>query len=286
MADQPAPATSTPAAGTTPAAPAAPAATTTPGAPPAAPAAPAAAAPTSPPAGKKPQKPAKGKDRKHGFNTEQFDKNPAAMKRIRQLAARQAAELVQQKLGVSLDEAAELVKKAGAAIDGDGGAAPGPAPAPGSDREKEMLKRRVAKLAARVEKSKRKLVAARARGREEATELELRLDVLRAGINDEQADFALSQYRKAAQAAADPDKIPDPLPFFQGMRTTYPFIFAGAAAAPPVVTLNPTTAPPTSRQPGGETPTEKPAGEKPPQVDAFKMSPEEFRRHKASYGVR
>lgn len=277
MADPAAPTPQTPPApGAPPAAPAAPAAA----APPAAPAAPAAPARAAAPAPKRPG----------NVDDIQFDKHPKLLKRLRQEAARQAARLVQEKLGVSLEEAVDLVKKAGASIDGApaaGGAPPAAAaPAPGSDREKRVLERRVAKLTARAEQQKRRIVSTKKRARDEVVELELRMDALRVGITDEQADFALWQYRRAAQAAADPESIPDPRPFFEGMRKTHPQIFASAAPAPAPVTLRPTSAPPASRAPGQELPEVAPSGGAPPQVDAFKMTDEQFRRHKQGYGLR
>jgi hypothetical protein len=277
MADAAAPAPQTPPAAGAPPAPAA-AAPAAPAAPPApaAPAAPRAAAPPKPRSG--------------NVDDIQLDKHPKLLKRLRQEAARQATRLIQDKFpGMSLDEAAELVRKAGAAIDGApaaAGGAPPVAAVPGSDREKRMLERRVAKLTERVAKSKRKIISTKTRARDEVIELELRLDALRSGVKDDQASFALWEYRRAAQAAPDAESIPEPGAFFAGMRATYPQCFVGAAATPPVVTLKPTSAPPVSLQPGGERPQDAPAGSGPPQVDAFKMSDEEFRRHKASYGVR
>lgn len=285
MADQPA----TPPAPGAPPAPA-PAAAPAPATPPVAPAAPAAAAPAAP-APKKPQQ-GGGKGGKPKFDEQRFDQNPAAMKRIRKLAMQQATALIQEKFpNMSLDDAAELVRKASAAIDagGGGGTPAGGAPAPGSDREKETLRRRVAKLTERVAKSKRKLVNARARGRDEVVELELRLAAVRAGITDETAiDFAILQYKKAAAAGAatgDNNNIPDEGPYFAGLRTSHPQIFGGAAA-PPTVVLRPTSSPPPSAQPGGELPPAIPPGTKPKAVDAFEMSDDEFRRHKAGYGLR
>lgn len=267
MADPAAPSPQTPAA--PPAA--------APAAIPPAPAAPAASAapPTAP---RKPQPP-KGKPK---FDEERFDQNPHAMKRIRKLAARQAAALVQEKLGVSLDEAVELVKKAGTTIETPAG----PPPAPGSDREKELLRKRAAKLAARVELQKKKVVATKARARDHVVELELKMDALRAGIIDEHSDFALEQYRKTVRSAKDEASIPDAITFFRGMRGGAPYLFAATGAEPPIVTLRPTSAPPVNGQPGGETPTAVTPGQKPPQVDAFKMNDEEWKRHRGSYGFR
>jgi hypothetical protein len=258
-----------------------------PGAPPVAPAAAPPAAPAAPaPRAAAPPAPAPKKPKPGNVDDIQLDKHPKLLKRLRQEAARQAARLVQDKLGVSLDEAVELVKKAGTAIDAaPGGAPPAAAPAPGSDREKRLLERRVAKLTARVEQSKRKVVSTKRRARDEVVELELRLETLRAGIKDDQADFALWQYRKAVAAAPDEAAIPEASAFFAGMKASHPQIFAGAAPLPPV-TLRPTMTPPLSLQPGEETPANRKPGDEPPQVDAFKMSDEQFRRHKASYGVR
>lgn len=274
MADPAAPSTPNPAAP--------PAAVPVAPAPAATPPAPAASAPPAP-APKKPQQPP-ARGNKPKFDEERFDQNPHAMKRIRKLAAKQAVALVQEKLGCTLEEAAERVKNAGGSANPP--APPSGAPAPGSDREKEVLRKRVAKLLARVDAQKHKVVATKARARDHVVELELRMDALRAGILDEHADFALSQYRKAVQGAKDAESIQDPLPFFQSLRGGAPYLFAAAGAAPPVVTLRPTSAPPASNQPGGETPAPAAPGQKPPQVDAFKMSDEDWKRHKGSYGFR
>lgn len=274
MADPAAPSNPTPGAPAAPA-PAAPA-------PAATPPAPVASAPAAPAPKKPPQQPPRGGK----FDEDRLDKNPHAMKRIRKLAAKQASELIQEKLGVSLDEAAELVKKAGASLDAGGGAPAGTPPAPGSDREKEMLRRRVAKLTARAEKQKRKVVATKTRARDTIVELELKMDALRAGILDQHSDFALEQYRKAVRNAKDAESIQDPLPFFQGMRAGSPFLFAAAGAEPPVVMLRPTSSPPVNGNPGAETPAPVTPGEKPPQVDAFKMDDEQWKRHRGSYGFR
>lgn len=235
----------------------------------------------------------------------QFDKLPGWKKRLDQEARRK----LRRELGVDTDEEVQaFIAKAKAIKDGaaPAGGAPAsseqaPAPAasatPGLDPEVRKLIRLNKKLAERVLKQKTRIVKTKTRARDEVVELELKMEVLRVGIDDEYSEYALSQYKKAARAAAAEEKeIPDPAPFFQTLMTRQPVIARGGAApvAPAPVNLRPTTSPPASTQPGEQLPNQNTPGGGPPVVNVddrdddgnYKMDDRAFKAHKEKYGFR
>lgn len=286
----------TPAAGGTP--PAAPAAGGAPPPPPAAPPARAAGG--------------KGKPNGKGGKTPPFDQHPGFRKRVDQEALR----VLRRELGVgSLEEAKELLAGRAPAPGGDGGAPAAP-PAGGqpnpnpnappaqpprageSPRERKLREDNQA-LRDRVARQHKQILKGRDGKRAEVTALELKFQAVQAGISERYVNFALAEYRElfmqytakpgsvAAEIKAAFDRDPtDDRAAFSYIRAQNPMIAAAAAQPPVVVPLDPSTAPPASRQPGEDVPPPKApgaGGEKP--FNAADLSDKDWREYKRRNGM-
>jgi hypothetical protein len=196
---------------------------------------------------------------------------------------REAAMEVKRRLGITIEEAEELVKKSkeqpasGAAAKGTADAIVKAEKEASKLREENAaLKRGQDQLRAKHEKEIRRL-------KDKQFESELAVEVSRAGITDPDcAELALTLYSRAVKDAKTANQeIPESGKFFAGLRESKPKLFGDGAApaVPPPVVIPPTTAPPASAAPGGEPPKPTPAGGQPPAKTADDMTPEEFNQH-------
>lgn len=283
------------------------------GTPPAAPA--AGGAPPPPPAVPPPRAAAGGKGGKPpgkaGGKSAPFDKHPGFRKRVDQEALR----VLRRELGVdSLDEAKALL--GGRAAAGDGGAPPPPAaaagqpPAPNANqppaspprgetpREKKLREDNEA-LRERVARQHKQILKTRDTKRADVTALEMKFQAVQAGIAERYVNFALAEFRElymqyqakpgsvapAIKAAFDADPVNDRAVFAHVLAQN-PMIGTGAALPPVVVPLDPSTAPPASRQPGEDVPPPKPPGAGGETAfDATKLSDKDWREYKRRNGM-
>lgn len=207
------------------------------------------------------------------------------MKRVN----RRTAKIIENKLGMTLEEAAELLAARGEAAPG---AAPGAAPAAPAvtagesdrDRRKRIkLEEDNAKLRERLTRQKDRTKRVRRNERDNTEAMEMRLNAVATGISDEHADFALELFRKAV-AAMPEDKYPEPRAFFAGLKAKRAYLFTGGVPAERVPVPG-SSAAPESRQPGGGQ-DEGGGGRAPAPVDVDKMTAQEFKDYRErTYGA-
>jgi DNA-binding transcriptional MerR regulator len=238
-----------------------------------------------PAAGARPAKPNKGAQPARG--TQPFHKQPGFKDRL----VREAENRARKMLGMTLEEAK-------AALSGRPAPAAAPAPAPGapapaatppraSKDPDEKLRRQLEDKTSRVERQSEKIKKLKTKHADELVNLGMRHEALAVGIAEEHVDFALKLYTDALLAwkrNQDPKKgdIPESRGFFAGLRTARAYLFREGA---PIVDLRPTTAPPESTAPGGETPTPARPGTPPKKPDAMDMDEDQWRAHKRRLGI-
>lgn len=207
-------------------------------------------------------------------------------KEFKKRISREAAQILQKELGISLEEAKRRLAGGAAPAAGtpSAGAAPpaaaGTPPAASAEDARLREELRLANEKAAEETRRRKKIARR--GADQIQQTELKLSAFQAGVKEDEIDYVLHRYGQHIRALPENQAVPQPKEFFVGLRTKHPHLFAGAPAP---VTLVPTTAPPESRQPGGETPNPKTPGKTPPEKSVDDMDDREFSRHTArTYG--
>jgi hypothetical protein len=191
---------------------------------------------------------------------------------------REAAMEVKRRLGVTIEEAEDLVKKGGTQqASGDQSATDKTVDKALAEarKEAEALRRENEGLKAQGEANKRKHEKEVRRLKNKEFEAKLSTMAARAGIND--VDYALTLFAREALA----NKDIDPDKFFPGLRESKPHLFAATAAvtAPTVPVVNPTTVPVQSTDPGAAPPTPTAVGSATATKTADDMSPEEFNSH-------
>lgn len=214
------------------------------------------------------------------------------MKRVN----RRTAKIIENKLGMTLEEAAELLAARGEAAPGGAAPAAGPAPsaapaapaAPAGESDRDRRKRIKleednAKLRERLTRQKDRTKRVRRNERDNTEAMEMRLNAVATGISDEHADFALELFRKAV-AAMPEDKYPEPRAFFAGLKAKRAYLFTGGVPAERVPVPG-SSAAPESRQPGGGQ-DEGGGGRAPAPVDVDKMTAQEFKDYRErTYGA-
>jgi hypothetical protein len=190
---------------------------------------------------------------------------------------REAAVIVQRRLGVSLDEAEKIVKAGG-----QPGASASDTATAALRLENERLRKDRDKLKRESEDRVRKAEKSARRAGDRAITAEMRAEARLAGVVD--ADYAVHLLAKAALK----DETIDPGAFFGGLKKTHPHLFTQAVEPPPPAapppTLAATTAPPESPAVGGVKPAPAAAGSPPVTVDAEAMSDADFHAHQRNYG--
>ncbi len=185
---------------------------------------------------------------------------------------REAANLIKNKLGISLEEATAIVK---AHQDGDADKAANELALKSElDAAKKAKEDADLKLVEAEKKHKKDLQ----KQKDKMLESEIKLLATTAGAKD--TDIAMHLFAKAAAAG----QTTDPKEFFETLKTEKPFLF-GDGTAPPVKTVNPTTAPLESKAPGEVTPSPTPPATTQPEKMADDLSPQDFnKRLKSRYG--
>lgn len=224
-----------------------------------------------------------------------FDQHPGFRKRVNQEAAR----LIRRELNCSIEEAKEII--AARAAGGDPATPPAPAaggapPTPQSESTRvKKLQEELAAAKQRIGRQHKQIIRGRDRKKADVTALEMKFEAMQAGISERYVNFAMSEYGELwtsyqANAAGLPPEIKkafeaDPI----NGRAIFAYILGQnsmiGAQPPTIVPLDPTTAPPASRQPGEETPPVKPPGAPPERFDAGKLTPEQWRAHKRKMGL-
>lgn len=203
-------------------------------------------------------------------------------KRIQQEARGQAAKLIQEQLGVSLEEAKTILAKAK-----EGGAQP-PADASARQVADDAVKKLQAenkRLQDAADKANRRAEDEAKKRQKEVSRLKEReilnhLNALAKELKINDPQYAIHLFARAA--AAKPGIKPEE--YFPSLKTTHPHLFAEVAA--PIVPAS--TAPPESQQPGEVKPQPAPAGGQPGSAQAENvddMSPQQFsKRTQSRYG--
>ena len=218
------------------------------------------------------KKPQQQNGKKPGLKKGMIQIPPAAFKgRV----SREAAMIVKNRLGVTLEEAERLVK-----------AGPAATPQPGQSADaaalmkaNETLRREAEKVKRSNQDLERKYKKDTGRLKDKLVEQELRTEAVKAGVIE--VDYALFQFAKAAATG----QVIDPAKYFADLKKTSPFLFS----TPTTPTETPvevpvTTAPPESLQPGGVLPTPVTPGS-PTETDVDKLTPTEFNaRLRSKYG--
>jgi hypothetical protein len=189
-------------------------------------------------------------------------------KAFKERIEREAASIVRQRLGVSLEEAEKIVR-AGASSTAETGAQAADQAVAEMRRENERLAKKLQAEKEAAQQWERKHKKDTTRLNDRLVEKELHFKASRAGIQD--TDYALHLYARAANSgeADDPDK------FFASLRAKVPMIF-DPATAPKPEPVAPSTAPAESTAPGGVTPKPAEPGLKKPAEDVADMSPQDF----------
>lgn len=217
-----------------------------------------------------------------------LDSDPRFLKRVRQEASRQ----LRRELGddVSLEDVKRLLAEQKAKATG------APPPPNGKTAREIELEQQLADRDARIKKQNSKLVKTKKRQERDKTRNEMRLEARTAGIQERYVNFALTEYGGLfASFVSNPDSV-DPVvkaafsmepevdgqAVFAYIRAQQPMI---GEAAPTIVPLSPTTAPPASRAPGERTPLPKPPASAPKPFDASKLTDEEWAAYKRKNGI-
>lgn len=198
---------------------------------------------------------------------------------------REAAAIVKKRLGISLEEAEQIVKAGGVPAQTTSTPAGVTAVANTTandaiakmQAENEKLRRQVATANKTAQDWQNKHKKDTSRLRDRQIETELKSEALRAGVVD--PDYAVTLFARAAAKG----EASDPAVFFGTLKTSHGHLFNGATAPAPV-TVSPTTAPPESLQPGENKPSPTPAGTPATVANVEAMSPQDFNRHLRSYG--
>lgn len=236
-------------------------------------AAPPPAVATEPPA-----KPQKVKGRQQPVtNGRRSDDIVIPQKAFKQRIDREAAMIVKRRLGISIEEAEQLVRAGGGAQAGNQSAQ---AAADSALRaENERLKKERAKLQRESEDRVKKAEKAARRAGDRAITAEMRAEARLAGLVD--PDYAVHLLAKAALK----DENIDPSKFFAGLKSTHPHLFTVPVEPPaPPVAVAASSAPPESPAAGEVRPSPAAAGAPPAAVDAETMSDADFRAHQRNYG--
>lgn len=242
---------------------------------------PAAAAAAPPPAvavppPAKPQK-VKGKQQQSAPHGHRSDDIVIPQKAFKQRIDREAAMIVKRRLGISIEEAEQLVKAGGGAQAGN------PSAQTAADSalraENERLKKERDRLRRESEDRVKKAEKAARRAGDKAITAEMRAEARLAGLVD--PDYAVHLLAKAALK----DENIDPSKFFAGLKTTHPHLFTVPVEPPaPPVAVAASSAPPESPAAGEVRPSPAAAGAPPATVDAETMSDADFRAHQRNYG--
>jgi hypothetical protein len=237
-----------------------------------------------------PQRPKAGKPR-------QQVQQPAKRKGIieipenafKQRVQREAAMLIRQQTGVTMEEAVRLIK-AGGTVGAGGGqsAAANTADAALAQHQAEInkLRRQNERLTRESGEKVRKLEKQVKRAEDARQEAQIQAEARIAGITDPvYVDVALARFAKAVLA----DHTLQPDAFFADLKTKAPALFAAPVAAAAATTAQPTrvaatTAPPESQAAGGVVPAARPAGSPPEEFDAEKASEQDFHARQRFYG--
>ena len=210
-------------------------------------------------------------------------------KEFKKRLRREAENHLKEELGITLEEAKRLLGKASATPPPAAGTPPAPAAgtptaAAASNPELERLRLENAELTRKSDEEAKKTKKLLRREQDKRTNLLIKTEALLEGVREEEADYVLSLYGRALNALPEGTAPPAPRAFFKSLRATRAHLFTGGAATPPVA-LHPTTAPPESRQPGGEIPNPAAPGTPPRQKSVEELTDAEFKqRTAATYG--
>jgi hypothetical protein len=259
---------------------------------------------SAPPPGTPPSAPPRaaapsGKPRNGNGSRTPFDQHPGFRKRVDQEAAR----VLRTKLGVTLEEAEQIIlqhKGAGGAP--PPGTPPGSTPPPPnetSSARERRLKEEKDDLERRLKKSKAKNGRLQRQVSRRETLLEMQFEARTVGIQERFINFAISEYGTLytifgsnpagipaeIKAAFEKDPV-DGKTIFAYVKAQNPMIGDQPPAPPTVVPLSPTTSPPASRLPGETVSSPASPGARPPAFDASKLTDAEWEAYKRKHGMR
>lgn len=199
---------------------------------------------------------------------------------------RHAAQIVKQRLGVSIEEAEKIIKAGGVTP-------PSASPAGVADQAITKMQTTLTRITNELNEVKNKNAALEKKNQktiermnDKLLDKDLRFLASQARVKD--PDYAITLYARAVKAAAAAgEEIPKAEVYFPSLQATHAFLFEGATPAAPVppVVVAPTTAPPESAIPGGATPPVAPPGAPPTQTSVDDMNAQDFNAHRrAKYG--
>lgn len=216
------------------------------------------------------------------------------MKRVSQVAAKEAEKRVMDALGCTLEEAKTRLAAAAAGNT----AAAGPAATAANDAEVKKLKAEKERLDRENTNLKGQIKNARSKDAARIQELEDELEKKRVTDIAKAKGFVDPGYAmfKLAEAAAASDEKIDEAKFFDELATAVPQMIATAAAAPAAPAaprrVGASTAPAASPAPGGQLPSTSepnpaPSGQASGEKHVNDMTPAEFRNHtETTFGYR
>lgn len=205
---------------------------------------------------------------------------------------RRAASIVKARLGVSLEEAEQIVRSDRTNRDQDSGAAQ-TANAAVAKHQADLAKVKAELAQERTDRAEEKRKAAKAQARAEDRIRDIQVQNAAQVVGFRDPDYALTMYARALSQALSktPPEQLEPSTYFQAVKADpqYSWLFKGQAAVveAPKPVVAPTTAPPESGAPGQETPPPPPPGAAalPPVEDIDKMDDVAFaQRTRSKFG--
>ncbi len=197
---------------------------------------------------------------------------------------REAAALIRQQTGKTIEEAIAIVKAGGVVPAGGGQSAAANTAANALvelRRDNEKLRKTNERLTREGDQKVKHLEKKLRQERDARVEAELLAEARIAGITD--PDYAVTLFARAVTK----DATLQPKDFFTGLKKTKAHLFEADVTPPPpppAASAPPDTAPPESAAQGEVRPKPTDAGGPPKEANAEDMSPQEFAAHQRRYG--